>query len=102
MVVDPWHFPRREFTARVLKLLGDGPGQALTLFGPRRTGKTEFLLKDLAPLAEQRRHRVIYASFWQAPLSRRWLCCCTPWKRRSFGARSATACGGRCWASRRR
>lgn len=69
MVVDPWHFPRREFSARVLKLLGDGAGQALTLFGPRRTGKTEFLIKDLAPLAEQRRHRVIYASFWQAPLS---------------------------------
>ena len=69
MAADPWHFPRREFTARVLKLLRDGPGQALTLFGPRRTGKTEFLLKDIAPLAEQRGHRVIYASFWQAPLS---------------------------------
>lgn len=69
MAADPWHFPRREFTARVLKLLGDGPGQALTLFGPRRTGKTEFLIKDIAPLAEQRGHRVIYASFWQAPLS---------------------------------
>jgi hypothetical protein len=69
MVADPWHFPRREFTARVLKLLVEGPGQALTLFGPRRTGKTEFLIKDLAPLAEQRGHRVIYASFWQAPLS---------------------------------
>ena len=68
-MVDLWHFPRREFTARVLKLLGDGPGQALTLFGPRRTGKTEFLIKDIAPLAEQRGHRVIYASFWQAPLS---------------------------------
>ncbi len=50
MAADPWHFPRREFTARVLKLLGDGPGQALTLFGPRRTGKTEFLIKDIAPL----------------------------------------------------
>ena len=24
MAADPWHFPRREFTARVLKLLGDG------------------------------------------------------------------------------
>ena len=69
MVADPWHFPRREFTARVLTLLVDGPGQALTLFGPRRTGKTEFLIKDLAPLAEQRGHRVIYASFWQVPLS---------------------------------
>ena len=54
---------------RILALLADGPAQALTLFAPRRTGKTEFLLKDLAPLAEAGGHRVIYASFWQAPLS---------------------------------
>ena len=69
MVADPWHFKRGEFTSRVLTLLVDGPGQALTLFAPRRTGKTEFLLKDLAPLAEKRGHRVVYASFWQVPLS---------------------------------
>ncbi len=69
MAGDPWHFERREFTTRVLNLLVGGPGQAFTLFAPRRTGKTEFLIKDLAPLAEGRGHRVIYASFWQAPLS---------------------------------
>ena len=69
MAADPWHFERGEFTSRVLTLLVGGPGQALTLFAPRRTGKTEFLLKDLAPLAEARGHRVVYASFWQAPLS---------------------------------
>ena len=69
MTEDPWHFGRTEFSARMLTLLTGGPAQALTLFAPRRTGKTEFLLKDLAPLAESRRHRVIYASFWQAPLS---------------------------------
>ncbi|MXZ71823.1 MAG: ATP-binding protein [Acidobacteria bacterium] len=69
MAADPWHFERSDFTSRVLTLLVGGPGQALTLFAPRRTGKTEFLLKDLAPLAEARGHRVVYASFWQAPLS---------------------------------
>ena len=69
MIKDPWHFERREFTKRILTLLDKGPAQALTLFAPRRTGKTEFLLKDLAPLAEKGGHRVIYASFWQAPLS---------------------------------
>ena len=66
---DPWHFERTGFSARILTLLTGGPAQALTLFAPRRTGKTEFLLKDLAPLAESRGHRVIYASFRQAPLS---------------------------------
>lgn len=69
MAKDPWHFERRDLAARILSLLTDGPAQALTMFAPRRTGKTEFLIKDLAPLAEERGHRVIYASFWQAPLS---------------------------------
>ena len=69
MAKDPWHFERPEYTRRILTVLNDGPAHALTLFGPRRTGKTEFLLKDLAPLAEPAGHRVIYASFWQAPLS---------------------------------
>ena len=69
MIRDPWHFERGEFTERTITLLAEGPAQALTLFAPRRTGKTEFLLKDLAPLAEKGGHRVIYASFWQAPLS---------------------------------
>ena len=66
---DPWHFERRDFTAHVLSLLTQGPVGALSLFGPRRTGKTEFLLKDLAPRAQHRGHRVVYASFWQSPLS---------------------------------
>ena len=69
MAKDPWHFERPEYTRRILTVLNDGPAHALTLFGPRRTGKTEFLLKDLAPLAESAGQRVIYASFWQAPLS---------------------------------
>lgn len=46
-------------------MLSAGPIQALSLFGPRRTGKTQFLLQDLAPLAEARGHRVVYASLWQ-------------------------------------
>ena len=69
MPKDPWHFPRPEFTEQVLTALTQGPAQALTLFAPRRTGKTEFLLKDLAPLAEERGYPVIYASFWQTPFS---------------------------------
>src|SRR5581483_2287823 len=42
---------------------------ALVLFGPRRIGKTEFLIRDLGPLAEKAGHRVVYASFWQSPLA---------------------------------
>ena len=43
----------------------DGGSTALTLFAPRRTGKTQFLVHDLAPAAERRKCTVVYASFWQ-------------------------------------
>ena len=69
MTRDPWHFRRDELAEQVLGTLARGPAQALSLFAPRRAGKTEFLIRDLAPHAETRGHRVIYASFWQAPLS---------------------------------
>ena len=62
MTDDPWHFGRDELATQTLSLLSSGPAQALTLFAPRRTGKTEFLLKDLAPHAESEGHRVIYGS----------------------------------------
>ena len=69
MARDPWHFRRDELAEQVLTTLAHGPAQALSLFAPRRAGKTEFLVQDLAPHAEAKGHRVIYASFWQAPLS---------------------------------
>lgn len=69
MARDPWHFRRDELAEQVLGTLAHGPAQALSLFAPRRAGKTEFLVQDLAPHAEAHGHRVIYASFWQAPLS---------------------------------
>ena len=36
------------------------------LGGPRRAGKTTFLLSDLAPKAKQMGHRVVYTSFWSS------------------------------------
>ena len=66
---DPWHFGRHDLARRTLTLLTAGPARALTLFAPRRTGKTEFLIKDLAPTAEADGHRAIYVSFWQEPMS---------------------------------
>lgn len=64
-----WHYPRPELAQSTLDLISKRATNALVLFAPRRTGKTEFLLKDLAPLAEKRGHRVIYVNFWQAPVS---------------------------------
>jgi len=60
-----WHFARTEFAERVMQSFVSGGSTALTLFAPRRTGKTQFLLHDLAPAAEKRNCTVVYASFWQ-------------------------------------
>lgn len=38
--------------------------QATTLFAPRRKGKTQFLLRDLAPMAESQGFVVAYADLW--------------------------------------
>ena len=69
MSADPWHFPRPDLARRVLEALTTGPSTAMTLFAPRRTGKTEFLLKDLGPLARRRKVRIVYVSFWRASVS---------------------------------
>jgi hypothetical protein len=61
---DIFHFPRLEEARRFLDRLQDGEAQALVMFGQRRTGKTRFLVRDLAPLAEQRGIRAVYSSFW--------------------------------------
>ena len=66
---EQWHFPRSDLAEKTLNLVVNGPSNAITMFGPRRMGKTEFLLEDLGPLAEKRGHPVIYVSFWQSRLS---------------------------------
>src|SRR5882762_7065710 len=67
--IDPWHYPRTALAKRTFALIEQRLANALVLFGPRRIGKTEFLIRDLGPLAEKAGHRVVYASFWQSPLS---------------------------------
>jgi len=61
----PWHFPRTDFARRVMQSFVSGGSTALTLFAPRRTGKTQFLIHDLAPAAARLKCTVVYASFWQ-------------------------------------
>ncbi|MEM1272699.1 MAG: ATP-binding protein [Pseudomonadota bacterium] len=64
MTEDLWHFTRKDFAQDVFTALTQGPGFAFTLTGPRRSGKTSFLLKDIAPLAKAEGHQVVYVSFW--------------------------------------
>ena len=67
---DPWHFPRTELTKQILGMFETGLASSLTFFAPRRMGKTEFLRKDITPLAEQLGWRVFYFSFLADKISK--------------------------------
>ena len=63
MTCDPWHYSRQELATHVLGMFESGLSSALVFFAPRRMGKTEFLCKDVAPLAEKAKWKVFYFSF---------------------------------------
>lgn len=60
---DIWHYPRSELAQQVMSLFNSNLSHALTFFAPRRKGKTEFLLKDIKPLAIEQDYQVFYFSF---------------------------------------
>lgn len=62
---DIWHFPRNSLAEKYLDLLKIGITNRITLFAPRRMGKTVFLVYDLAPLARKRKYLPIYISMWE-------------------------------------
>jgi hypothetical protein len=60
-----WHFPRPGLAGAYLATLNAGLVTSTTIFAPRRTGKTAFLLRDLKPFAESEGYTVVYADLWQ-------------------------------------
>jgi uncharacterized protein len=63
MTTDLWHYPRTELASQVLGMFETGLSSALVFFAPRRMGKTEFLLKDVQPLANKKSWKTFYFSF---------------------------------------
>lgn len=63
---DLWHYPRAELASQIMGMFSSNLSSSLTLFAPRRKGKTEFLRKDITPLAEHQGWRVFYFSFLDA------------------------------------
>lgn len=63
---DLWHYPRHELAKQVIGMFENGLSSALVFFAPRRMGKTEFLLKDMQPLAKKQGWYVLYFSFLDA------------------------------------
>jgi hypothetical protein len=66
MKVDQWHFKRTELAEKVISMFEIGLSSALTFFAPRRMGKTEFLIKDIIPLAQTHHWQAHYYSFLDA------------------------------------
>lgn len=64
-----WHFHRPSLAKAYLDMLNAGLVTSATIFAPRRAGKTSFLLKDLAPAAQQAGYTVAYADLWQTKMS---------------------------------
>lgn len=63
--MDNWYFSRLELAQHFMKVLEVGISPNLAIFAARRKGKSVFLLKDLAPLAQRQGYLPVYASLWQ-------------------------------------
>lgn len=60
---DPLYYSRFQLAENLVRNLADGISSAFTLFAPRRMGKTQFLLNDIAPTAKTMNFNVFYFSF---------------------------------------
>ena len=61
-----WHYPRTELAEEYLGRLVLGTfSDHLAIIAPRRKGKTQFILQDLAPLSLKKNYIPVYANFWQ-------------------------------------
>jgi len=66
-----WHFARPQLARHYLDSFHVGLVSAMAFYARRRMGKTEFLLKDLVPIAQKRGYTVGYCNLWtedQTPL----------------------------------
>ena len=59
------YYPRPEFLNGVLMVLTSGLQHGVTLFAPRRQGKTTFVQKELMPAAREAGWQVIYLDLWR-------------------------------------
>jgi hypothetical protein len=66
MASDPWHFPRTALARSYLRHFKAGTFDRLALFARRRMGKTQFLLRDLAPEAIAMGYVPVYIDLWSA------------------------------------
>ncbi|RLV58582.1 hypothetical protein D5018_16515 [Parashewanella curva] len=60
-----WHFPRTDYAEHILNAMHGGLLSRVTIFAPRKRGKTQFIQRDVMPLCESKGIFVVYVDFWQ-------------------------------------
>lgn len=59
-----WHWPREDLATSYVNMFSVVNAHSLVLFAPRGKGKTEFMTKDVAPVAEAQGFFPVYVNFW--------------------------------------
>jgi hypothetical protein len=64
MKISIWHYPRNKQANYILDGMENDLLERVTIFAPRKRGKTEFILSDVAPNAINRGILPVYVDFW--------------------------------------
>lgn len=62
--MDPWHYPRTEFARFIIGGMKQGLLQRVSIFAPRKRGKTQFIQYDVMPMCRDQGILPIYIDFW--------------------------------------
>jgi len=63
--MDAWHFSREQFAEFILTGMKNQLLERVTLFAPRKSGKTQFITKDIQPLCANKKLLSVYIDFWK-------------------------------------
>lgn len=59
-----WHYPRLAFANYILDGMKEDLLSRVSLFAPRKRGKTQFIKSDVMPLCYKRGILPVYVDFW--------------------------------------
>lgn len=60
-----WHYPRSALAKHLISGFEQGLADRVTIFAPRKRGKTEFVVHDITPMARDQGILVVYVDFWR-------------------------------------
>lgn len=64
MNLSSWHYPRTAFANFILDGMKEDLLSRVSLFAPRKRGKTQFIKSDIIPLCHERGILPVYIDFW--------------------------------------